>query len=111
MSADKPTVHLSLATLRKNLIKPEEFKVALPGSKIVTFPDLYELESTEAEETFAALNRDSTNWQALAKWLPKKDLEILKAEKLTVRELAAVVQAAIAHYEASERGDAGKGNA
>ena len=109
--ADKPTVQLSLASVRKSIVKPEVFKVALSGSKVITFPDLYDMESTVVEETFAALNRDSTNWGALEKWLSAKDVEALKAEKLSVRELAYVVQAAISHYEESERGDAGKGNA
>lgn len=110
MAADKPVVHLSLSKLRKELVKPEVFQVALSGSKIITFPDLYDMESTEAEQTFSALNRNATNWEALSKWLSEKDTEALKAEKLSVRELAAVVQAAIAHYEGSY-GDAGKGNA
>lgn len=108
--ADKPNVHLSLAKLRKDIVKPEQFKVALSASKIVTFPDVYDMESVEAEEIFASLNRNATNWGVLSKWLSEKDAEALKAEKLSVRELAAVVQAAIAHYEGSY-GDAGKGNA
>lgn len=108
--ADKPTVHLTLSKLRKEIVKPEPFQVALSASKIITFPDVYDMESVEAEEIFASLNHNATNWGVLSKWLSEKDAAALKAEKLSVRELAAVVQAAIAHYEGSY-GDAGKGNA
>lgn len=108
--ADKPTVHLTLAKIRKETTKPEVFQVALTGSKIITFPDLYDLESVEAEDIFNSLNQTSTNWTVLNKWLPKKDAEALKAEKLTVRELAAVVQAAVAYYE-DAYGNTGEGSA
>lgn len=108
--ADKPVVHLSLAKVRKDLVKPEVFQVALSGSKIITFPDLYDMESVEAEETFGALNRNMTSWDAIGKWLSAKDVAALKAEKLSIRELSAVIQAAVTHYETSY-GDAGKGNA
>jgi hypothetical protein len=97
--ADKPTVHLSLSTLRKEVAKPDAFRVALSGSKVITFPDLFALESTEAEEVFGSLGRNATNWTALDKWLSKTDATALRAEKLSVRELAAVVQAAISYYE------------
>ncbi len=96
---DKPTVHLSLVSLRKEVAKPDPFRVALSASKIITFPDLYAVESVEAEEIFGALSKSSTNWDALEKWLTKADAAALKAEKLSVRELGAVVQAAIAYYE------------
>lgn len=110
MAVDKPTVHLSLSSLRKEVAKPDEFKVALSGSKIITFPDLYAKESVEAENVFGALNRSNTNWTALGMWLSEKDCEALKAEKLSVRELGAVVQAAISYYEETV-GSAGNGSA
>lgn len=99
MAADKPTVHLSLTTLRKEVAKPEPFRVALTGSKTITFPDLFAIESTEAETVFQSLGRNATNWDALDKWLSKADAAALRAEKLSVRELAAVVQAAMSYYE------------
>ena len=99
MAVDKPTVHLSLSALRKEVAKPDPFRVALSSSKTITFPDLFALESTEAEEVFGALNQSSTNWGALEKWLSAADVTALKAEKLSIRELGAVVQAAIAYYE------------
>lgn len=107
---DKPTVHLSLSSLRKEVAKPDPFRVALTGSKIITFPDLFALESTEAETVFADLGRNASNWDALAKWLSEADVKALKAEKLNVRELAAVVQAAISYYEETV-GKPGEGDA
>ena len=106
--ADKPNVQLSLAQVRKSIVKPEVFRVALSNSKVITFPDLYELESSEAEEIFASLNMNATNWKVLEKWLSPADAKALKAEKLTIRELGHVVNAAVNHYEESVRGDAGK---
>ena len=110
MAVDKPTVHLSLSALRKEVAKPDPFRVALTGSKTITFPDVYGMESVEAEEIFGALNQSATNWGALDKWLTKADAAALKAEKLSVRELGAVVQAAIAYYEQTV-GTAGNGTA
>jgi len=43
MAVDKPTVHLSISSLRKEVAKPEAFRVALSGSKVITFPDLFAL--------------------------------------------------------------------
>lgn len=106
MSVDKPTVHLSLAKVRKETVKPEPFGVALSNSKVIVFPDLFAMESEEAENIFASLNESSTNWVVLRKWLPKADADALKAEKLSVRELASVVQAAVKYYE-DTYGDSG----
>ena len=108
--ADKPAVHLSLANLRKEISNPDPFVVALSGSKRVTFPDVYAMESVEAEEIFAGLNTSATNWTVLGQWLSEKDCEALKSEKLSVRELGAVVQAAIRYYE-GVYGSAGNGSA
>jgi len=96
---DKPTVHLSLSALRKEVANPDPFRVSLTGSKVITFPDLFALESTEAETVFGSLSRNASNWEALDKWLSKADTATLRAERLSVRELAAVVQAAMNYYE------------
>lgn len=110
MAVDKPTIHLSLTSLRKEVAKPDPFRVALTGSKIITFPDLFALESTEAENVFGSLERNASNWDALDRWLSKEDAAALRAEKLSVRELAAVVQAAMNYYEQTV-GSAGNGTA
>lgn len=108
--ADKPTVTTTLASLRKEIAKPEVFKLGLSGGKIITFPDLYDMESQEAEEVFGHLNENMTNWAAIRQWLSDADADKLAAEKLSVRELATVMKAAVAHYEGNY-GDSGEGSA
>lgn len=108
--ADKPTVQLSLAKLRKEVKTAEVLKMALSGSKIITFPDVYAMESVEAEEIFARLNQNATNWTVIRKWLSKEDADALQAEKLTVIELDTVMRAAVQYYE-DIYGNAGEGNA
>lgn len=110
MAADKPTVHLSLSTLRKEVTNPDPYRVALSSSKTITFPDIYAMESVEAETIFKDLNRNATSWTVLDKWLSKPDAVALRAEKLSLRVLGAVVSAATSYYEASY-GAEGEGNA
>lgn len=110
MAVDKPNINLTLAAVRKEATGPEAFKVALSASKIITFPDLYEMESAEAEEIFGKLNRNATNWTVLDLWLSKADAAALRAEKLTLRQLARVVQTAVTYYEGNY-GNAGEGDA
>ena len=110
MAVDKPNVQLSLASLRKEVTKPEVLRMSLSASKVITWPDLYDMESDEAEEVFAGLNRNATNWKFLGQWLSANDCAALKSEKLTVRELTTVVQAAVQYYEAAY-GNSGEGSA
>jgi hypothetical protein len=110
-AADKPTIHLTLANLRKEIVTAEPLQMALSGSKIITFPDIYAMESVEAEGIFARINRgDATNWTVINKWLSKDDAAALKAEKLKLIELATVMRAAVRYYE-DIYGTAGEGNA
>jgi len=99
MAADKPVVQFSISSMRKEVQYAEPFRVALSGSKIITFPDVFAMESVEAEELFARLNRNQTNWVALKEWLGEKDAAALKAEKLTIIELGKVTRAAMNYYE------------
>lgn len=99
MAVDKPTVHLSLSSLRKEVVKPEAFRVALSGSKTITFPDLYAMESTEAEEIFSGITGNESNWAVLSRWLTPEDATALKGERLTLAELVHVVKAAYGYYE------------
>lgn len=108
--ADKPIVQLSLANLRKEVVTADPLKMALSGSKIITFPDVYAMESEEAETIFARLNQSATNWTVIRKWLSKEDADALKAEKLTLIELATVMRSAVKYYE-DIYGTAGEGNA
>lgn len=108
--SDTPNIQLSLAKLRKEVKKAEVLKMALSGSKVITFPDIYAMESTEAEGIFARLNQNATNWTVIRKWLSTEDADALKAEKLTVLELETVMRAAVRYYE-DTYGTAGEGNA
>lgn len=108
--SDKPTVQLSLANLRKEVTKAEPLKMALSNSKVITFPDVYAMESVEAEEIFANLSRNATNWAVISLWLSEEDTAALKAEKLSIIELATVMNAATKYYE-DIYGKAGEGNA
>jgi hypothetical protein len=110
-ASDKPTIHLTLANLRKEIVIAEPLQMALSGSKIITFPDIYAMESEAAEGIFARINRgDATNWTVINKWLSKDDAAALKAEKLKLIELATVMRAAVKYYE-DIYGAAGEGNA
>lgn len=110
MAVDKPTIHLTLANLRKEIVTAEPLQMALSGSKIITFPDIYAMESVAAEDIFARINRDATNWTVIHMWLSKDDAATLKAEKLNLIELATVMRAAVKYYE-DIYGSAGEGNA
>lgn len=108
--ADKPNVTTTLASLRKEITKPEVFKLGLSGGKVITFPDLYDMESQEAEEVFGSLNQNMTNWAAIRQWLSTEDADKLAAEKLSIRELGVVMSAAVSHYE-GKYGEQGEGSA
>ena len=108
--ADKPNVQLSLAKLRKEVTTAEPLKLALSGSKVITFPDVYAMESVEAEEIFSKLSTNATNWSVIGTWLSEEDTAALKAEKLSIIELATVMRAATKYYE-DIYGTAGEGNA
>ncbi|URC18055.1 tail assembly chaperone [Arthrobacter phage Cole] len=97
--ADKPNVQLNLTNIRKEVKKAEVLKMAVSGSKVITFPDIHAMESTKAEEIFAKLNQNSTNWTFIAKWLSAEDTKLLKAEKLSVIELETVIKRALGYYE------------
>jgi hypothetical protein len=96
---DRPVVQASLANLIQEVEAPEEYRIALPDSKIITFPDLYARESEDAERTFASIDKNSTNWRVLRKWLSPEDAEALKAQGLTLAQLTHVVKTASNYYE------------
>lgn len=108
MAADKPTVHLSLANLKKEVVRPDEFKIALSGSKIIAFPDLNAIESEASDELLERIETPGKNtWGVLDDWLSKDDAKALRAEKLTRAELLHVVKAASKYYQ-DAYGDLGK---
>jgi hypothetical protein len=108
--SDTPNVQLSLAKLRKEVTVAEPLKLALSGSKVITFPDVYAMESVEAEEIFSKLSSNATSWTVIGTWLSEEDAAALKAEKLSIIELSTVIQAAVKYYE-DIYGNAGNGSA
>jgi len=108
MATDKPTVHLSLANLKKEVVRPDEFKISLSGSKIISFPDLMAMESVESDELLERLDSPGKNtWGVLDDWLSEGDAKALRAEKLTRAELLHVVKTASKYYQ-DAYGDLGK---
>ena len=97
--ADKPTVQFSVAKLRKEVEVADTFRFAASGSKIITFPDMYAMESEEAETLFSKIRKDSGNWDLIREWLTKADAEALKAEKLPLIHLVKLIKTAVDYYE------------
>ena len=110
MSADKPTVQFSLANLRKEVVKPDPFRISLSGSKVITFPDLNAMESEESDALLSRIEKKESSWEVLNDWLSPKDAEALRAEKLSRAELKHVMDAASAYYR-GVYGDQGNGGA
>ncbi|MBT8162793.1 MULTISPECIES: hypothetical protein [Arthrobacter] len=111
MASDKPIVHLSLSALEAEVSKPEPFVLALSGGKRITFPDLFDMPADEATEFFEDLERTKqTDFSFLEKWLPKKDFEAYKAEKISLRVHAALIQRVLDYYEQTV-GKPGEGRA
>lgn len=108
MATDKPTVHLSLSSLRKEVVRPDEFKISLSGSKIISFPDLMAMESEASDELLERIDSQSGNtWAVLDDWLSEADAKSLRAEKLTRAELLHVLKTASKYYQ-DAYGDLGK---
>lgn len=111
MASDKPNVNLSLAALEAEVAKPEPFVLALPGSKRVTFPDLYDMPAEGAIEFFKDVEKMGRNdFKFLEKWLPKADFEAYKAAKVSLRVHSALIERVMAYYEQTV-GKPGEGNA
>lgn len=96
---DRPVVQATLSSLIQQVERPEEYRIALPDSTIITFPDLYAKDSQDAERIFENIGRNSTNWKVLRKWMTPADADALAAQKLTLAELNHVVTSASAYYE------------
>jgi hypothetical protein len=111
MATDKPTVHLSLSALRKEVEKPEVFQIALSNSKTITFPDLNAMESEASDALVERIDAaGKNNWEILDDWLSPADAKALRAEKLTRAELLHVIKAASNYYK-EFYGDSGNGAA
>ncbi len=98
---DTPKVHTSLAALQRE--RPEgiePFQLALEDSRIITFPDLFELDYEKAETVMrGAQSGTIAPSEALRLWLSEKDAAALFDRPRSFRDLLAILQAAQAHYE------------
>lgn len=108
---DKPKVHATLASLRKETIeKPEPYAIALSNSKVITFPDLNAMESEESDKLLAKIEAGRNNWASLKQWLSPEDAKALREENLTRAELVHVMKSASSYYQ-DHYGTAGEGSA
>lgn len=98
MATDKPKVHSTAKDVEPDAT-PEPFVYMTKANKRVTFPDIFDMEWEEAE-TFLLDMEHERNSVILKKWLSEKDLEALKAEKLTLRSMGTLLTKVMAHYEA-----------
>lgn len=99
----------SLKSIIAEVQDVEPFVLTLSNSKRVTFPDIFGMESGEAERLFKEMEAGQAGiWQQLENWLSAEDAAKLRAEKLTLRQLMAVVERVRAYYE-GHYGDMGEG--
>lgn len=104
--SDKPTIHASLSSLDLE-DAPEPFRFGLSGGKTVTFPDPGEMDWLEAEDFMADVQGQS-NSKVFQRWLSAEDFKKIKAEKLTLRQAAAIARQVGEHYRGIF-GDSGEG--
>lgn len=105
---DKPKVDLTFSNLDDEET-PRPFIYMTKANKRVTFPDLYDMEWEEGEAFLADMATKPTR-QILDKWLTAADVEALKADRLSLRNMLLLTQKVQAHYEAS-LGTPGEGSA
>jgi hypothetical protein len=98
MAVDKPTIQYSLSQLRKEVTKPDAFKIALSGSKIITFPDVNAMDSEASDELLEKIENPKTAWEVLDEWLSPADNKTLRAEKLSRAELLKLIHVAGGYY-------------
>lgn len=109
--ADKPSINLSLAALQAEIGKPEPFVLALSNSKRITFPDIFDLPASEAEEFFEDMRSNGQNdFDFLKKWLSEEDYEAYKAQKVPLRVHSALIERVMDYYQ-STLGTKGEGTA
>lgn len=98
--SDKIQVNDSLSSLDlEAAVEPYVF--ALPGNKLITFPDPLDMPFEEAEEMMNGLTSgQATLTAAFSQWLTEEDFETLMAAKLTMRQVVALSRKLVKHYSA-----------
>lgn len=96
---DKIQVNDSLDSLDVEETR-DPYRFALPGNKIITFPDPMDMGFVEAEEFVRALTTGEMSLaESFEKWLSEEDFKALKDANLTLRQVAALTQKVAAHYQ------------
>lgn len=95
---DKPTVHASLASLDVEAAA-EPFRFAVKNNKIITFPSPREMPWDQAETFMQSMESATSTTAVLEAWLSEEDYSALKASKLTLGQVEALMTKVGEHYE------------
>lgn len=93
---DSVKVNDSLASLEVEAAL-EPYRFALSGNKIIEFPDPTAMAWDAAENFLSSLETASAS-EVLEKWLSEEDFATLKAEKLNLRHMNALMGKVTAYY-------------
>lgn len=102
--SDKPTVQGSIAAIRKERKRAEEFRFALTSNKIITFKDPTTMHPDDADKAmqFGSVNGAVTWREAMATMLSAEDLKKVEAEveadKMDIYEMQEMIQQYQEHY-------------
>ena len=102
--SDKPTVHGSIASIRKERKTADEFRFALSGNKIITFKDPTRMHPDDADKAmqFGAVNTGIGWREAMAVMVSKEDLKKVEAEvdagKMDIYEMSEMSGQYQEHY-------------
>lgn len=98
---DKPIGTIKRVTLSDEL-NQDPATYPLSNGKLVTFPDIFDMRTEEAEEFLDQMNqaaRDGKISPVLKKWLSADDYEALDAEYPTMRKIRPVFYAVMNYYQ------------
>ena len=98
---DKPLGNIKRVKI-ENETNQDPAQYPLANGRLVTFPDVYDMEIEEAESFFDQLNSARQSGKltpVLKRWLEPEDYKALVAEYGTPRKLGPVVNAVMSYYE------------
>lgn len=108
---DKPLGNIKRVKI-ENEVNPDPAQYPLKSGKLVTFPDIFDLPTEEAENLLDEMNAAANNGKVspfLKKWLSKEDYTALDAEYPTMRMVRPVFYAVMNYYQGTwgEEGEDG----
>lgn len=95
---NKPVVHSSYKALLAETDQPEPYVYTNSESQRVTFPDPGELGFEEAEQFLIDITKMTRSKEILTKWLGEEEYDKLRKDKLTLRQLNALMKLVQGHY-------------